>query len=67
MLEILGAVNGDELEAVKEACAEALASGVRSADVMLNILARRRAPPAPAVIMIPEALCLAHEPVGVAR
>lgn len=64
MVEILGAVLDDGLEAVEEACAEALANGVHSADVILNILARRREPPAPAMIMTPEALRLAHEPVA---
>ena len=40
MVEILGAVLGDGIEAVEAACAEALAEGVHSADVILNILAR---------------------------
>jgi len=43
MVEILGAVLTDGLEAVEAACAEALADGVHSADVILNILARRHA------------------------
>jgi len=49
MVDILGAVLTDGLDAVEAACAEALADGVHSADVILNILARRRAkgvPPA---------------------
>ena len=62
MVEILGAVLGDGLPAVEAACAEALAEGVHSADVILNILARRREPPPPDTIMTPEALRLAHEP-----
>ena len=62
MVEILGAVLGDGLPAVEAACAEALAEGVHSADVILNILARRREPPPPSTIMTPEALRLAHEP-----
>jgi hypothetical protein len=64
MVEILGAVLGDGLPAVEAACAEALAEGVHSADVILNILARRREPPPPDTIMTPEALSLAHEPVA---
>jgi hypothetical protein len=64
MVEILGAVLGDGLPAVEAACAEALAEGVHSADVVLNILARRREPPPPDTIMTPEALHLAHEPVA---
>ena len=64
MVEILGAVLGDGIEAVEAACAEALAEGVHSADVILNILARRREPEPPAMIMTPEALRLAQEPVA---
>ena len=60
MVEILGAVLG----AVEASCAEALAAGVHSADVVLNILARRREPEPPAPIMTPEALRLAHEPAA---
>jgi hypothetical protein len=37
----LSAVLTDGLPAVEAACAEALAAGVHSADVILNILARR--------------------------
>ena len=43
-MEILSAVLSDGLAAVEAACAEALAGGVHSADVVLNILARRRDP-----------------------
>jgi transposase len=64
MVKILGAVLVDGLEAVEAACAEALADGVHSADVVLNILARRREPEPPAPIMTPEALRLAQEPVA---
>jgi hypothetical protein len=41
VVEILGAVLTDGLEAVEAACAEALAHNVHSAGVVLNILARR--------------------------
>src|SRR5690242_21561651 len=44
MVKILSAVLMDGLAAVEAACAEALAGGVHSADVVLNILARRRDP-----------------------
>jgi hypothetical protein len=48
MVKILSAVLTDGLAAVEAACAEALADGVHSADVVLNILSRRREPaPAP--------------------
>ena len=57
MVDILAAVLTDGLAAVEAACAEALREGVHSADVILNILARRREP-APITIMTPEALRL---------
>ena len=47
MVEVLGAVLTDGLPAVEAACAEALKDGVHSADVILNILARRRDPGPP--------------------
>jgi len=62
MVTILSAVLSDGLTAVEAACAEALAEGVHSADVILNILARRRAPAPAATILTPEALRLRHEP-----
>src|SRR5215467_13540676 len=39
MVKVLSAVLSDGLAAVEAACAEALAGGVNSADVVLNILA----------------------------
>jgi hypothetical protein len=64
MVNILTAVLTDGLPAVEAACAEALAEGVHSADVILNILARRR-DPIPAVrILTPDALRLQHEPAA---
>ena len=64
MVAILSAVLTDGLAAVEAACAEALAEGVHSADVILNILARSR-DPAPAVtIMTPDALRLHHAPIA---
>jgi hypothetical protein len=44
MVDILSAVLTDGLSAVEAACAEALGQGVHSADVVLNILARKREP-----------------------
>jgi hypothetical protein len=64
MVEILSAVLTDGLSAVEVACAEALADGVHSADVVLNILARRREPGPPLTIMTPDALKLGQEPVA---
>jgi hypothetical protein len=63
MVDILTAVLTDGLPAVEAACAEAIAHGVRSADV-LNILARQRDPGPPATILTPAALTLRHAPVA---
>jgi hypothetical protein len=64
MVAILAAVLTDGLPAVASACAEAMADGVHSSDVILNILARRRDPgPVPA-IQTPEALTLRHPPLA---
>ena len=64
MVKILAAVLSDGLPAVEAACAQALAEGVHSADVVLNILARRSDPgPAPP-IHTPAALRLHHAPVA---
>ena len=62
MVDILTAVLSDGLAAVEAACAEALRQGVHSADVILNILARRRQPLPPATILTPQALRLQHHP-----
>jgi hypothetical protein len=64
MVKILSAVLSDGIEAVEAACVEALNQGVYSADVILNILARRREPIARATILTPERLHLCHEPVA---
>jgi len=64
MVAILAAVLDDGLPAVEAACAEALAGGACSADVVLNILNRRRQPAAPAPIPTPENLRLRHEPAA---
>jgi hypothetical protein len=64
MVKILSAVLTDGLAAVEAACAEALAGGVHSADVVLNILARRRDPGTPATITAPEALRLRPAPIA---
>jgi transposase len=64
MVAILAAVLSDGLPAVEAACLEALREGVHSADVVLNILARRREPAAPITIMTPDALRLQHLPAA---
>jgi transposase len=64
MVKVLAAVLTDGLPAVEIACAEALAEGLHSADVILNILARRRDPGPSPIILTPEALRLQHAPVA---
>jgi transposase len=64
MVDILTAVLTDGLPAVEAACAEAIAHGVHSADVVLNILARQRDPGPAATIITPASLTLHHAPVA---
>ena len=64
MVEILSAVITDGVGAVESACGEALGEGVCSADVILNILARRRDVERPANILTPEALRLTQAPIA---
>ena len=64
MVKVLSAVLTDGLAAVETACAEALADGVHSADVVLNILSRRRDPGPAATILTPDALRLQHLPIA---
>ncbi len=64
MVEILGAVLTDGIEAVDTACSEALSHNVHSAGVVLNILARHREPPPPMTIATPDALRLSCEPAA---
>ncbi|MFN8624681.1 MAG: IS21 family transposase [Candidatus Binatia bacterium] len=64
MVDILTAVLADGLAAVEAACTEALAHGVHSADVILNILARQRDPRPPETLRTPAALTLQHEPTA---
>jgi transposase len=64
MVGLLTAAMDDGLDAVEAACLEALEAGVHSADVVLNILARRREPARVINIDTPDALRLQHEPVA---
>ena len=64
MVKVLSAVLSDGLVAVEAACTEALAGGVHSADVILNILARQRDPGPAATIAAPDALRLRHAPIA---
>ena len=62
IVDILCAVRREGMEEVASACAEALASGAVSADVVPDILSRRRDPGPPPEIGTPEGLRLALEP-----
>ncbi len=64
MVQVLSAVLTDGLAAVETACGEALAGGVHSADVILNVLARQRDPEPTATVLTPEALRLRHAPAA---
>ena len=64
MVAILSAVLTDGLASVEAACAEALADGVHSADVILNILARQRDPGPAVTILTPAPLRLRHAPTA---
>ena len=52
------------VSAVDAACAEALAAGIASGDVILTVLARRRQPEMPPCITTPDALRLKIEPAA---
>ena len=64
MVKVLAAVLTDGLSTVEAACAEALEQGTHSADVILNILSRKRDTPPPMTIMTPDALRLRHVPIA---
>jgi len=64
MVAILACVLTDGLTAVEAACQEALAHGVSSAAVIINILARARDPTPGIVLSTPKALRLTHAPVA---
>jgi transposase len=64
MVKILAAVLTDGLAAVDAACVQALAEGVHSADVVLNILARQRDPGPLEPIQTPASLRLLHAPTA---
>jgi transposase len=58
MVKILTAVLTDGLQAVEAACAESIDAGIASADVILNVLARRQPQAASAPIETPASLTL---------
>jgi transposase len=63
-VRVLALVPEHGIAAVEAACAEALAAGLASGDVIVAILARQRQPPAPPRITTPNALRLTAEPVA---
>lgn len=63
-VKVLGAVLDHGLAAVEAACAEALAAGIASGDVILTVLARQQQPAAPPSITTPDALRLKIEPMA---
>ena len=64
MVDLLVAAHQQGVEAVEAACTEALQAGLRSADAILNILARRTAPVPTEAVTPPAHLRLREEPVA---
>ncbi len=62
--ELLVAARDDGMEAAEAACAEALACGAASADLVLNVMARMREAPPPSEIAVPERLALGLPPAA---
>jgi hypothetical protein len=67
MANILYAAYEHGLDIVEDACAESLASGLRSSEAVLNIVSRRTAPPPPEAIEPPAQLRLTVEPIAASR
>jgi transposase len=64
MVDLLVAAHQQGVDDVEAACAEALQAGLRSADAILNILARRAAPAPVEIVTPPAHLRLREEPVA---
>ena len=64
MVSLLVAAHESGIEAVEQACAEALEAGLRSADAILNILSRQNAEATAAPVATPAHLKLSEEPVA---
>ncbi len=64
LANILFAAYEHDIDVVEAACAEALKSGLRQADAILNIVSRRTNPPPPKVIEPPEHLQLKMAPIA---
>ena len=63
-VKVLALVPEHGMAAVEAACAEALAAGIASGDVIVAVLASQRQPPAPPSVTTPDALRLRAEPVA---
>src|SRR5918993_113472 len=63
-VKVLALVPEHGMAAVEAACAEALAAGIASGDVILAVLPRPRQPPTPPSVTTPDALRLRAEPVA---
>lgn len=61
-VRVLARILDDGLDTVEAVVDEALANGTASDDVILNMLARRREPPHPRAIAVPDDLALRHPP-----
>ena len=64
LVDILACVPCYGLDAVADACNEALSSGSVSRDVVINLLARQHEEPSPEVVTIPPHLELSEPPVA---
>jgi transposase len=64
MVSLLVAAHESGIEAVEQACAEALEAGLRSADAILNILSRQKHEAIAAPVVTPAHLRLSEEPVA---
>ena len=63
-VDILACVPGDGLDAVADACNEALSNGSVSRDVIINLLARQHEEASPEIVTIPAHLELNEPPVA---
>lgn len=64
MVNLLVAAHESGVEAVEQACMEALEAGLRSADAILNILSRQNAEAIAASVATPTHLRLSEEPIA---
>jgi transposase len=64
LVDILACVPGYGLDAVADACNEALGNGSVSRDVIINLLARQQQEPDPEIVTIPAHLELSEPPVA---